>query len=266
MDAGRRSPSIMRGFTARVPGCCSAARSRSPISAAGSARIFTKREAVYLFENEWALTAADILERRTKHGLHMSRGRAHVLRRLVLRPIGEGGLMGRIASAEITTEFAALRRLSARIGADPMLVQGAGGNTSIKQDEHALDQGVRHLADARGSATTSWSRWRSSRCSTPSSADDPEAEKAQEFVIAELNPAGLRPSIETTVHALMPQRVVRACPLRRDHRLRGADRAPKLFSKSGCAGLELGLRALPRGQACRWRKPSRSGCGPRPTC
>jgi glycerol-3-phosphate dehydrogenase len=33
---------------------------------------FYEAEAVYLFENEWALTAADILERRTKHGLHIS--------------------------------------------------------------------------------------------------------------------------------------------------------------------------------------------------
>ncbi|RWO63770.1 glycerol-3-phosphate dehydrogenase [Mesorhizobium sp.] len=33
---------------------------------------FFEREASYLFEHEWALTAADILERRTKHGLHLS--------------------------------------------------------------------------------------------------------------------------------------------------------------------------------------------------
>ncbi|MGX9571545.1 glycerol-3-phosphate dehydrogenase [Mesorhizobium sp. f-mel] len=33
---------------------------------------FFEREANYLFEYEWALTAADILERRTKHGLHLS--------------------------------------------------------------------------------------------------------------------------------------------------------------------------------------------------
>jgi rhamnose utilization protein RhaD (predicted bifunctional aldolase and dehydrogenase) len=35
-----------------------------------------------------------------------------------------------------------------------------------------------------------------------------EAEQAQLFTIADRNPSGLRPSIETTVHALMPQRVV----------------------------------------------------------
>jgi rhamnose utilization protein RhaD (predicted bifunctional aldolase and dehydrogenase) len=36
----------------------------------------------------------------------------------------------------------------------------------------------------------------------------PEAEQAHLFTITEQNPSGLRPSIETTVHALMPQRVV----------------------------------------------------------
>lgn len=38
--------------------------------------------------------------------------------------------------------------------------------------------------------------------------DDPATEKAQDFVVRDLNPSGLRPSIETTVHALMPQKVV----------------------------------------------------------
>ena len=37
---------------------------------------------------------------------------------------------------------------------------------------------------------------------------DPRADRAQEFAIAELNPSGLRPSIETTVHGLMPHPVV----------------------------------------------------------
>ena len=31
-----------------------------------------EREAVFLQETEWAVTAADVLQRRTKHGLHMS--------------------------------------------------------------------------------------------------------------------------------------------------------------------------------------------------
>ncbi len=34
---------------------------------------FFEREAVFLMDQEWAMTPADILDRRTKHGLHMSR-------------------------------------------------------------------------------------------------------------------------------------------------------------------------------------------------
>ena len=33
---------------------------------------FYEREAAYLFEHEWAATPEDVLERRTKHGLHMT--------------------------------------------------------------------------------------------------------------------------------------------------------------------------------------------------
>ncbi|CAN0602078.1 unnamed protein product, partial [Ectocarpus sp. 12 AP-2014] len=39
-------------------------------------------------------------------------------------------------------------------------------------------------------------------------ANDPTSEKAQGFVIEDANPEKLRPSIETTLHAAMPQRVV----------------------------------------------------------
>lgn len=38
--------------------------------------------------------------------------------------------------------------------------------------------------------------------------NDPACEACTDFVLADLNTTGLRPSIETTVHALMPQRVV----------------------------------------------------------
>ena len=106
-----------------------------------------------------------------------------------------------------SSEFEALLDLSARVGADPELVQGAGGNTSIKEGgtlwikasglwlAHARARDVMvpvaldPLLDALGR-------------------EDPAAEKAQDFVITALNPSGLRPSIETTVHALMPQKVV----------------------------------------------------------
>ena len=35
--------------------------------------LFYEREAAYLVAQEWAQTAPDILERRTKHGLHLDR-------------------------------------------------------------------------------------------------------------------------------------------------------------------------------------------------
>jgi rhamnose utilization protein RhaD (predicted bifunctional aldolase and dehydrogenase) len=104
-------------------------------------------------------------------------------------------------------EFEALLDLSARIGSDPLLVQGAGGNTSIKEGGALwIKASGLWLAHARQRDVM-----------VPVALDplldalernDPATEKAQDFVIAERNPSGLRPSIETTVHALMPQRVV----------------------------------------------------------
>ena len=104
-------------------------------------------------------------------------------------------------------ELRALRDFSARIGRDPALVQAAGGNTSIKQDgvlwikasgtwlSQALDRNImvpvrlQPLLDALA-------------------ANDPAAEKAQDFVVESANPENLRPSIETTLHAALPQKVV----------------------------------------------------------
>lgn len=104
-------------------------------------------------------------------------------------------------------EFEALLDLSARVGADPLLVQGAGGNTSIKEGGMLwIKASGLWLAHARQRDVM-----------VPVALDpllaalernNPATEKAQDFVIAERNPSGLRPSIETTVHALMPQKVV----------------------------------------------------------
>lgn len=104
-------------------------------------------------------------------------------------------------------ELHALRRLSARIGNDPALVQAAGGNTSIKQDgilwikasgtwlSQALERNI--MVPVRLKPLLS-----------ALAANDPAAEKAQGFVIENANPENLRPSIETTLHAAMPQKVV----------------------------------------------------------
>ncbi|WP_457814016.1 class II aldolase [Sinorhizobium meliloti] len=106
-----------------------------------------------------------------------------------------------------SSEFEALLDLSARVGADPDLVQGAGGNTSIKEGgtlwikasglwlAHARRRDVM-VPVALDPLLDALER------------DDPATEKAQDFVVRDLNPSGLRPSIETTVHALMPQKLV----------------------------------------------------------
>ncbi|MEP7456076.1 class II aldolase/adducin family protein [Phyllobacterium sp. SB3] len=106
-----------------------------------------------------------------------------------------------------SAEFEALLDLSARIGADPALVQAAGGNTSIKEGGTLwIKASGLWLKNARNADMM-----------VPVALDplldalaryDPSAEKAQDYVIADRNPSGLRPSIETTVHALMPQKVV----------------------------------------------------------
>ena len=101
----------------------------------------------------------------------------------------------------------ALNDLSAHIGSDPALVQAAGGNTSVKQDGtlwikasgtwlmHAQERDImvpvalEPLLEALGR-------------------NDMAAEKAQDFVLHNQNPSGLRPSIETTVHAIFPKKYV----------------------------------------------------------
>jgi rhamnose utilization protein RhaD (predicted bifunctional aldolase and dehydrogenase) len=104
-------------------------------------------------------------------------------------------------------ELSALKKLSARVGADPLLVQAAGGNTSLKQD------GVMWIK-----ASGTWLRDADSkdifvpvdhaRLMVALKENDPACETCSDFVRTDLNETGLRPSIETTVHALMPQRVV----------------------------------------------------------
>ncbi|PVB62854.1 class II aldolase/adducin family protein [Labrenzia sp. 011] len=104
-------------------------------------------------------------------------------------------------------ELEALRRLSATLGDDLALIQGAGGNTSLKIGDTLWIK-----------ASGTWlARARDRDIMVPVEmhplldavhAVDPAAEKAEQFIIAAQAPPGLRPSIETTVHALMPQRVV----------------------------------------------------------
>ncbi|MFI5411756.1 class II aldolase/adducin family protein [Kaistia sp. UC242_56] len=104
-------------------------------------------------------------------------------------------------------EFAALRQASAMLGRDPLRTQAAGGNTSLKR------AGVLWVK-----ASGTWLAEAEEReiflpVSLPPlldaiHANDERAAKATDFVVADANPQGLRPSVETSVHAVLPQAVV----------------------------------------------------------
>ncbi|TVQ57360.1 MAG: class II aldolase [Rhodobacteraceae bacterium] len=109
------------------------------------------------------------------------------------------------AALRADPEFAALRAVSARLGRDPLQVQAAGGNTSLKRDgamwvkasgawlaeAEARDVFV-PVAQARLAAAVMAGEDAEARDFTPEGVDAPP----------------LRPSIETVVHAVMPQPVV----------------------------------------------------------
>ncbi len=97
-----------------------------------------------------------------------------------------------------------LAKLSARLGADPLLIQGAGGNTSVK------DGGVMWikasgtlLADAM--AGDIFVPCDLGAMQQAIAAGDPRADRPAEFL---LHQGALRPSIETSLHAVFPQRIV----------------------------------------------------------
>jgi rhamnose utilization protein RhaD (predicted bifunctional aldolase and dehydrogenase) len=104
-------------------------------------------------------------------------------------------------------EFSALLNLSARVGRDASLVQGPGGNTSLKRDGTLwIKASGAWLSQARERAIMVPVRLPPLLAALD--ADDPACKSAAGFVIAELNPQALRPSIETTVHAALPHKVV----------------------------------------------------------
>lgn len=111
------------------------------------------------------------------------------------------------AASTFDEEFRRLRELSARIGSNPLLIQGAGGNTSIKQDELLwIKASGKWLA--RSTSESIFLPVRFKQLLSAVASGSPEAETPELFVQQTLNERGLRPSIETTVHALMPQKVV----------------------------------------------------------
>jgi rhamnose utilization protein RhaD (predicted bifunctional aldolase and dehydrogenase) len=104
-------------------------------------------------------------------------------------------------------ELEALRAFSASNGRNPALTQAAGGNTSIKIDGimwiKASGTWLSHSLDRDIFVPVQLDRLREGLAH-----DDPACETCLDYVDQALNPTGLRPSVETTVHGLMPQRVV----------------------------------------------------------
>jgi rhamnose utilization protein RhaD (predicted bifunctional aldolase and dehydrogenase) len=101
--------------------------------------------------------------------------------------------------------LAGLRAVSGRIGADRSLVQGGGGNTSLKADGvlwiKASGRWLARAADEPMFVPLDLAAVRAGIA-----ADDPEA--PHRAVLSARCPPGLRASIETSLHALMPQAVV----------------------------------------------------------
>ena len=115
--------------------------------------------------------------------------------------------MTAFAALRADPEFARLRALSATLGADPAQVQGAGGNTSLKRgDAMLIKASGTWLAEAEARDVFAPVDLAALRAAMDR--DDPGAESAAEAVPAGENPSGLRPSIETTVHAVCAAPVV----------------------------------------------------------
>ena len=110
-------------------------------------------------------------------------------------------------SVHLPVDYNAFLQLSARIGADVMLTQGAGGNTSIKSDGITwVKASGTWLSDALNCeimVPVHTAAFVAALRANSRSVEIPAA-----FVVKEANTASLRPSIETAFHCLLPQRVV----------------------------------------------------------
>ncbi|MGJ3264592.1 MAG: class II aldolase/adducin family protein [Salinarimonas sp.] len=97
-----------------------------------------------------------------------------------------------------------LIRVSARLGADPLLIQAAGGNTSVKGSGVMwIKASGMLLADARVREIFVACDLEAIRDAVASG--QARADRPAEFALGE---GALRPSIETSLHAVFPQRVV----------------------------------------------------------
>ena len=105
---------------------------------------------------------------------------------------------------DATHEFHALAKLSARLGANPRQVQGAGGNTSLKDGPRLLIKAsgvwLSEVGDGSGFVAVDRERLMNDLATDPDRTEDPKP-----YI---MEGETLRPSIETTLHAALPQAVV----------------------------------------------------------
>jgi rhamnose utilization protein RhaD (predicted bifunctional aldolase and dehydrogenase) len=103
---------------------------------------------------------------------------------------------------EIDLEFVEVSR---KIGTDPLLIQGAGGNTSCKVDASTMwvKASGKWLAQAGTEDVFVAVNWAQINGQIKAGFDDPVA-----GATLVSDPQALRPSIETTLHSLMPHKIV----------------------------------------------------------
>lgn len=111
------------------------------------------------------------------------------------------------AALRATEAFRELTFTAARIGADPLEIQGPGGNVSLK-DGGAMwvKASGTWLADAL--TTDIFVPVEAAAMREALRAGDASADRAQEFLATGESSSGLRPSIETSFHAAIPAPVV----------------------------------------------------------
>jgi len=108
-----------------------------------------------------------------------------------------------VADLYQSAEFSALRATAARLGNDPLQIQGPGGNVSIKSDGKMLVKASgTWLSDAQREDV--FTPVDASAMAVALRAGDPSADQPVAFLLSD----GLRPSIETSFHAILEAPVV----------------------------------------------------------
>jgi rhamnose utilization protein RhaD (predicted bifunctional aldolase and dehydrogenase)/NAD(P)-dependent dehydrogenase (short-subunit alcohol dehydrogenase family) len=111
-----------------------------------------------------------------------------------------------LSSTESLDLLDALVRLSRRIGQDPRLVQPGGGNTSLKLNGTLLVKGSG--TDLRTIGPAGFTRLDLTRLTALREADRMSDAEMMRFMAGCMLADGPAPSVETPLHALLPQRVI----------------------------------------------------------